>query len=44
MNVTIDINALHHAIHQVSGDMALRFNKVTAADMHRWAGAAADAG
>ena len=32
-----DLNAWHHAIHQVTGDMALRFNKATAADLERWA-------
>jgi hypothetical protein len=35
----IDINIFHHAIHQVSGDMALKFTKATAADLKRWAGA-----
>jgi hypothetical protein len=33
----VDLNKMHHAIHQVSGDMALRFNKATAADLKRWA-------
>jgi hypothetical protein len=33
----IYINLLHHAVHQVSGDMALKFNKVTPADLERWA-------
>lgn len=32
----IDLNAWHHAIHQVTGDMALRFNRATAADLERW--------
>jgi len=32
----IDLNKWHHAIHQVSGDMALRFNKATVADLTRW--------
>jgi hypothetical protein len=32
----IDLNKMHHAIHQVSGDMALRFYKATAADLIRW--------
>jgi hypothetical protein len=32
-----DLNKWHHAIHQVTGDMALRFNKATAADLERWA-------
>ena len=27
-----DLNNWHHAIHQVTGDMALRFNKATVAD------------
>jgi endogenous inhibitor of DNA gyrase (YacG/DUF329 family) len=34
---TIDLNKWHHAIHQVTGDMALRFNSVTAKDLARWA-------
>jgi hypothetical protein len=33
----IDLNAWHHAIHQVTGDMALRFNRATPADLERWA-------
>jgi hypothetical protein len=32
-----DLNKWHHAIHQVTGDMALCFNKATAADLERWA-------
>jgi hypothetical protein len=32
----IDLNAWHHAIHQVTGDMALRFNRATADDLKRW--------
>jgi hypothetical protein len=32
-----DLNKWHHAVHQVTGDMALRFNKATAADLERWA-------
>lgn len=32
-----DLDQWHHAIHQVTGDMALRFNKATAADLERWA-------
>jgi hypothetical protein len=35
--VRADLNQWHHAIHQVTGDMALRFNKATAADLERWA-------
>jgi hypothetical protein len=31
----IDLNAWHHAIHQVTGDMALRFNRATPADLRR---------
>ena len=34
---TFDLNRWHHAIHEVTGDMALRFNKATAADLERWA-------
>jgi hypothetical protein len=33
----IDLNVWHHAIHQVSGGMALRFNKATSADLAEWA-------
>jgi hypothetical protein len=32
-----DLNAWHHGIHQVTGAMALRFNRATAADLQRWA-------
>jgi hypothetical protein len=32
----IDLNGWHHAIHQVTGDMALRFNRATPADLQRW--------
>jgi hypothetical protein len=32
-----DLNKWHRAIHQVTGDMALRFNRATAADLERWA-------
>jgi hypothetical protein len=35
--MTIDLNRMHHAIHQVSGDMTLRFNKATTDDLARWA-------
>jgi hypothetical protein len=34
----IDLNLWHHAIHQVSGGMALRFNRATPADLVKWAG------
>ena len=32
-----DLNLWHRAIHEVTGDMALCFNKATAADLERWA-------
>jgi hypothetical protein len=32
----IDLNVWHHAIHQVTGDMALRFNRATIKDLRRW--------
>jgi hypothetical protein len=32
-----DLNAWHHAVHQVTGAMALRFNRASAADLQRWA-------
>jgi hypothetical protein len=35
----IDLNPLHHAAHQITGDMAVRFNRATAADLMRWAAA-----
>jgi hypothetical protein len=35
--MTIDLNRWHHAVHQVTGSMALRFNKATADDLARWA-------
>jgi endogenous inhibitor of DNA gyrase (YacG/DUF329 family) len=34
---TIDLNRWHHAIHQVTGDMAVRFNGATLDDLRRWA-------
>ena len=33
----IDLNGWHHALHQVTGDMALKFNGATTADLARWA-------
>jgi endogenous inhibitor of DNA gyrase (YacG/DUF329 family) len=33
----IDLNDWHHAVHQVTGGMALRFNRATTADLERWA-------
>ena len=32
-----DLNKWHHAIHQVTGGMALHFNEATTADLKRWA-------
>jgi len=32
----IDLNRWHHAIHLVTGDMAVRFNGASAADLKRW--------
>ena len=34
-----DLNKWHHAIHLVTGSMALHFNKATAVDLERWANA-----
>ena len=33
----IDLNLWHRAIHQVTGQMAIRFNRATADDLTRWA-------
>ena len=33
----VDLNGWHHAIHQITGDIALRFNGATAADLEHWA-------
>ena len=33
----IDLNQWHRGLHQVTGDMALRSNSATAADLERWA-------
>lgn len=33
----IDLNAFHHAIHQVTGGMALKFTRAAAADLRGWA-------
>jgi endogenous inhibitor of DNA gyrase (YacG/DUF329 family) len=35
--VTIDLNRWHHAVHQVTGAMAVRFNKAGAEDLRCWA-------
>ena len=34
-----DLNKWHHALHLVTGSMALHFNRATAADLERWANA-----
>jgi hypothetical protein len=34
---SIDLNVWHHAIHEVTGDMAIRFNEATIDDLKRWA-------
>jgi hypothetical protein len=34
-NPVIDLNVWHHAIHQVTGDMALQFNRATIKDLQR---------
>jgi hypothetical protein len=33
----IDLNCWHHAIHRVTGAMAVKFNRATPADLERWA-------
>jgi len=33
----VDLNKLHHDVHLVSGNMALKFNKATVGDLARWA-------
>ena len=33
----IDLNEFHHDVHQISGAMALRFNRATPADLRYWA-------
>jgi endogenous inhibitor of DNA gyrase (YacG/DUF329 family) len=35
--VTIDLNRWHHSLHEITGSMALRFNKAGAEDLRRWA-------
>jgi hypothetical protein len=35
----IDLNQLHHAAHQITGDMAVKFNTAAPADLERWAAA-----
>jgi hypothetical protein len=32
----IDLNDWHHAIHRVTGEHGLRFNRATAVDLQRW--------
>jgi hypothetical protein len=36
-NPMIDLNRLHHAVHQVSGSMALVWCRATATDLRQWA-------
>jgi hypothetical protein len=36
-SATNDLNEWHHAIHAVTGDMAVRFNRATIDDLKRWA-------
>ena len=31
------LNKWHHAVHQVTGGMALHFNRATAVDLRKWA-------
>jgi endogenous inhibitor of DNA gyrase (YacG/DUF329 family) len=35
--MAIDLNKWHHAVHQITGGMALRSNKAGADDLRRWA-------
>jgi hypothetical protein len=35
--MVIDLNEWHRAIHQVTGAMALRFNRATPSDLAQWA-------
>ena len=35
--MTVDLNRWHHDVHQVSGGIALKFNKATVVDLARWA-------
>jgi hypothetical protein len=37
-SASVDLNAWHRATHQVTGDMAIRFNRATIDDLKRWAG------
>jgi hypothetical protein len=32
-----NLNAFHHAIHQVTGGMSLKFNRAAADDLRQWA-------
>jgi hypothetical protein len=36
MAPVIDLNHWHRALHRVTGDMALKFNKATADDLKSW--------
>ena len=33
----IHLNRLHHAVHQITADMALRWNRASPQDLERWA-------
>jgi hypothetical protein len=33
----IDLNRLHHAVHQITGSMAINFNRAAANDLREWA-------
>jgi hypothetical protein len=36
-HAVLDLNKWHRALHQVTGDMALNFNRASTADLARWA-------
>jgi hypothetical protein len=33
----IDLNGWHRSLHEITGAMAVKFNKATPADLERWA-------
>ena len=33
----VDLNQMHHSIHQISGSMALKFCRATPVDLQQWA-------
>ena len=35
--MTVDLNQMHHSIHQISGNMALKWCRATPADLQQWA-------